>query len=354
MSSLLLPPRPANEEKVWKHCTGLQKGVFAFGFSMSMVGTRCESASDDASIERGLSPGMDEFEATYEILGHLGEGSTSTVMLARDRFTAELVAVKQIDHARVSVDEIEREIYVMEELNKDSEDGDQSYIVRLVDVFRSVSFTYIVMELVPGCDLFHALTKAGVACKNFSKRDTVMRYARQLVHAIRYIHTKGLLHMDLKPSNILLRRNTDPEGLGSIRLTDFGSAIADDGDRKESFAKRNTRRAQGRINLHSFSSGTTAYWPPETIIFKDHSKATDMWALGCIIYILVTGKHPFDRNCSGIIEMIETNVLSEDVEFLDHEWEGMNDLKEIVQMLLCKDKHHRMTEEALCNHELFR
>jgi serine/threonine protein kinase len=101
--------------------------------------------------------------------------------------------------------------------------------------------------------------------------------------------------MDLKPSNnILLRRNTDPEGLGSIRLTDFGSAIADDGDRKESFAKRNTRRAQGRINLHSFSSGTTAYWPPETIIFKDHSKATDMWALGCIIYILVTGKHPFD------------------------------------------------------------
>ena len=142
-----------------------------------------------------------------------------------------------------------------------------------------------------------------------------------------------------------------PVRVDELRLADFGAAAFVKDERRTT--RRTTRRARGNINLHTCSTGTTAYWPPEMILMKDASSATDMWALGCIAYVLVTGKHPFDRTGCGDLELIEMGALSDEVEFVDSEWEGMEDLKEIVCSLLCKEKHRRMTEEALRSHDVF-
>jgi len=331
----------------------------ACGVSMTVSSTSCQRREADVCLELGNggpSCGREEFFAAYEVVGRLGKGGTATVILAKHRSTGEFVAVKQIDHSLAPKEDIEREIFIMEQLAEDNHEAerDDNFIVKLKDVFRTNSETYVVMDLVPGCELFDVLTTSGVRSNvRLDKRETVLKYARQLVSAVGFVHAKGLLHLDLKPDNVLLRKYTDPEGPGNIRLSDFGAAAFAENYTK-SVSKRPNSRAQGTINLHSCSSGTISYWPPEAIMFKDYSVATDMWALGCIFFILVTGKHPFDRDGCGDLEIVEANILGEDPVFLDSEWEGMEDLKEIVRALLEKDKSKRMTEEALCEHELFR
>jgi serine/threonine protein kinase len=291
--------------------------------------------------------GMQEFERRYEIVGQLGQGSTANVLLAKDRQSGEFVAVKELDHSLVSKEEIEREIFIMEEVSSD-------HVVDLLDVFRSEASTFVVLELVQGGDLCDIITKNGIKDEpDHPKRETVLKYARQLISGLRHVHEKGLLHLDLKPENILVRFTDAGGSPPGVRISDFGSSTFV--ENAPSPPQRRTTRARGNINfLRTFSSGTSAYWPPETILLREYSKATDMWALGCILYLLVTGKHPFDRGGTGDVNAIEMNILTEEVEFIAREWEGMEDLKEVVACLLNKDERERLTEEFLCRHDLFR
>jgi serine/threonine protein kinase len=304
---------------------------------------------------------MQDFFQKYETLSTLGNGSTSTVLLARDRITGERVAVKKMEHSAIFTEDIEREIFAMERLQAvgKQQNSDAQYIVHLKEVFRSASSTFLVMDLVPGCTLFDIITNSGVAGSNSkSKRERVIRLTCQLAAAISHVHTNGLLHLDLKPDNVLVS-SRNPEK-AEVRLADFGSSAFQlpftDVCARSNFVpavrrmKLKTKRARGTISLYPCSSGTAAYWSPEMIACKDASKCTDMWALGCIIYILVTGKHPFDRCGRGDLRIIKQSILEDEVLFIDREWAGMEDLKEITSALLCKDKRERMTGEELRNH----
>lgn len=327
----------------------------------------CDGAEGSAGVKQlelvaeAPTHGVQEFVQKYETLSTLGSGGTSTVLLARDRITGEQVAVKKMEHSVIFTEDIEREIFVMDRLQgvDTQQDSDAQYIVHLKEVFRSTSSTFLVMDLVQGCDLFDILTKSGVAgCQSISKRERIVRLTRQLASAINHVHANGLLHLDLKPDNVLVS-SRDPEK-AEVRLADFGSTafqlpfkdvcVRSDFVPAVRRMKLRTKRARGTINLYPCSSGTAAYWSPEMIACKDASKSTDMWALGCIIYILVTGKHPFDRCGRGDLRIIKQNILEDEVLFIDREWAEMEDLREITNALLCKNKGERMTGEELRDH----
>lgn len=168
-----------------------------------------------------------------------------------------VIKLKQIDHVRH-----EREIL-----------GDVSghpFITNLLASFSDRDFLYLLLDYVPGGELFSYLRK-------FRRFDEGMArfYAAEIVLVLEYLHEQqgGVAYRDLKPENLLL----DEEG--HIRLVDFG------------FAKRLGGR-DGSTETYTLC-GTPEYLAPEVIHNKGHTTAVDWWALGILIYEFLTGYPPF-------------------------------------------------------------
>ncbi|KAI9204729.1 kinase-like domain-containing protein [Polychytrium aggregatum] len=137
------------------------------------------------------------------------------------------------------------------------------FIVELLATFQDIKHLYLVMEYIPGGDMFTLLRKR----RRFP--ESVARfYSSELVLALEYLHSKKIIYRDLKPENILI----DVEG--HIKIADFG------------FAKTVSETAQ------TFC-GTPAYMAPEIILKTGYNKTVDWWSLGTLIYEMLAGYSPF-------------------------------------------------------------
>ncbi|KAF9182586.1 pkb-activating kinase-like protein, partial [Haplosporangium sp. Z 11] len=148
---------------------------------------------------------------------------------------------------------------------------DHPGVVKLYSTFQDSSSLYYVLELCQNGELLTFIKKLGSFDENCTRF-----YAAQILTAIEYVHSQGVIHRDLKPENILLDHRM------YAKLTDFGTAkmleSSEDGtesDRANSFV------------------GTAEYVSPELLTEKAACKSSDLWALGCIIYQLLAGRPPF-------------------------------------------------------------
>jgi serine/threonine protein kinase len=153
----------------------------------------------------------------------------------------------------------------------------------------------------------------------------------------------------LKPENLLL--STKNRWDGTIKVIDFGCAVLEDMEdsphpEEEDDFKVNARKAN--------SNGTTAYWSPER--FDESSlfatKAMDMWSVGVILYIMLTGVHPFDPKGISTDEEIENRIMENpeppmDKEFVGHLSESAID---VIQKLMAKDPAQRITAYDMLHH----
>ncbi len=186
--------------------------------------------------------------------------------------------------------------------------GGHPNISGLRDMYEDYDHYYLVMDLVSGGEMFDHLIQYGA----YSEADAA-RLMREVASALAFLHGIGVVHSDLKPENILLCSKKREDG--TVKLIDFGCAIVhkdnvfddevdndNDDSRKsrsgnwiEEFQENNVTVSQSDQKELQFT-GTTAYWPPERFLNNGSvpDAASDMWAVGIILYIMLTGVHPFD------------------------------------------------------------
>lgn len=207
--------------------------------------------------------------------------------------------------------------------------------VSLLCTFQDTKNLYFVMTLAKNGDLLPYINKVG----SFDFKCTQF-YAAELILAIEHMHHKGIVHRDLKPENILL-----DEKMHTL-IADFGSArILDEKNGESDF--------ESRKRTNSFV-GTAHYVSPEILKGEQLTKAADLWAIGCIIYQMISGLPPFR---AGSEYLIFQKILERDLNFP----EGFNKLaKDLVQRLIQIEPIKRLGAkdqsdlyESIRNHEFF-
>ncbi len=250
----------------------------------------------------------------YQMIRELGRGGRSMVYLAHDPFLDRDVAIKttfdKLDTAAENI-EVNHNLFFREA--KSAGQLDHPNIVSVYDATLIDNRFYIVMEYVDGSTLRKFCLK-----KNLLSLDKAALIVFQIAKALDYAHNNGVVHCDIKPSNILISKN------GEIKISDFDSATF-----WESMSGEE----------HDSLSATVYYASPEQVSRKPLTPSTDVFALGVVLYELVTAKNPF----------MAENEMATIYNTLNREHEPLsmyrNDvpktLEDIVNNALAKDSDHR-------------
>nr|CCA19578.1 protein kinase putative [Albugo laibachii Nc14] len=279
------------------------------------------------------------FDEVYEITNMVGFGAFGIVMQCVHKETGSVYAVKMIQ----DVDDVTFEESALLSVR---ENGGHPHILEYLTSYRHNGFHYLITEFIQGDSLISYLSSHGSL-----REGEAIQLAQQLVSVLEYLHSNHIIHRDVKPENIMVQnfskmRDTDGNErllcVPSLKLIDFGSAVVSCLDERSSVKRVPT-------------SGTRTYWSPEALRGGEISPAMDIWSLGCTLYILLCGRHPFDlHGCLKEEEIIERILLSDSIEYPDHLWQCVSDeLKTLVSGLLEKDPQKRWKLEQVRNASIF-
>jgi len=269
------------------------------------------SAEPVDAITKGC---VDDF---YKFGREIGKGGFSIVYEAVKKETGERFAIKRIqkNEEGVDIDLLKREIYIMKKV-------DHPNILKLFDVYEDEDYFFLVLELVEGSELFDKIVDLG----NYSEKDAA-NIVNQIVRAVDYLHSHGIVHRDLKPENLLSAGEGENE---VVKVADFG------------FAKN-----FGEEKLVT-SCGSPGYVAPEVLTEDTYTNEVDMWSVGVIIYILLSGYPPFyDESPPKIFKKI-TEVK---YDFDDPAWDDISETaKDLIRRLLVKDPAERLSAKSTLDH----
>jgi serine/threonine protein kinase/Tol biopolymer transport system component len=262
----------------------------------------------------------------YEIVGALGAGGMGEVYRARDTKLDRDVAIKILPELFANDPErlarFQREAKTLASLNHPN-------IAQIHGIEDSGYTRALVMEIVEGEDLAARLTRG-----RLSTADTLL-IAKQVAEALDAAHERGIVHRDLKPANI---RVTDD---GTVKVLDFGLAKAmDAGGQSAADAMNSPTFASPRTEL-GVILGTAAYMAPEQATGKAVDKRADIWAFGCVLYELLTGRSPFASDSAAeSIGMVVTR---------DPDWSALPSslpptVRQLIRRCLTKDPKQRLRD----------
>jgi serine/threonine-protein kinase len=225
----------------------------------------------------GLGPGTRL--GAYEIVALIGSGGMGEVYRARDRRLNRDVAIKVLpadvaaDHDRLA--RFEREAQVLASLNHPN-------IANVYGVDDSSGPPALVMELVEGPTLADRIAQGPIPLNE------ALPIARQIAEALEAAHEQGIIHRDLKPANIKVRPD------GTVKVLDFGLAKAFDPAASSGAGATMSPTLSIHATQAGIILGTAAYMAPEQARGKAVDKRADIWAFGCVLYELLTGRRAFD------------------------------------------------------------
>ena len=249
----------------------------------------------------------------------IGRGSSGVVYLGHHIKTKEKVAIKRLDISQMAdkMGRIWNEIQIMKETNHPN-------IIRLFDVFIDLedNYLYLIMEYCDGSDLTDYT-------KNYTlDLSEIHKIMTQIKNGLEYLRSKGIMHRDLKPQNILLHK-------GNAKIADFGLSIM----------------IEGEAQLLNTMCGSPLYMSPEIIEHQKYTAKSDLWSIGVILYQLIYHKHPYNH-CSNLPELTK-RVREMPIEYPD--FPPIDPLTmDLMHGLLNKNCHNRMTWDEFFVHQWFK
>ncbi|XP_053104791.1 myosin light chain kinase 2, skeletal/cardiac muscle isoform X2 [Hemicordylus capensis] len=260
-----------------------------------------------------------DFKDTYSINTKemLGGGKFGEVRTCTVKETGLKLAVKIIKKQGTKDREMaEVEIDVMNQLN-------HRHLIQLYDAIETPRELMLFMEFVEGGELFERIIDEDY---HLTEVDCMV-FVRQICDGILFMHHMGVLHLDLKPENILCVTATGH----MVKIIDFG------------LARRFNPREKLKVNF-----GTPEFLSPEVVSYEQVSYTTDMWSLGVITYMLLSGLSPFlgDNDTETL-----NNVLAASWYFDDEAFEGISEeARDFVSNLIIKNKSGRMSAAQCLQH----
>ena len=224
----------------------------------------------------------------------LGEGGFGTVYLGTDKSTKELVAVKKIPKKLTDNASFQKEMNAFLHIRQS---GGHPNICGLRENFEEGDFYFLVLDLISGGEMFDHLCSNGA----YSEADAA-RLVREVASALAFLHGTGIVHGDLKPENLML--SSEKSSHAVVKIVDFGCAQIIDSS--------TPLFEPAGVSVSRVS--TPGYSPPE-VLDKAKSQdlldpSVDMFAMGVIIYIMLTGLHPFDLSGTSTNEDMNKRIQS--------------------------------------------
>ena len=201
-------------------------------------------------------------------------------------------------------------------------------IIGLLDLFENSDHYFMVLEYMQGADLFDYLQSRDFNLGEERVRDI----AFQLASGLKYLHSYGIVHRDLKLENIMM---TDNSNKSIPKLVDFGLA-----------------KMIGPSEKAEEPFGTLGYVAPEILSKKPYSHQCDIWSLGCILYALLCSSLPFDHDSQK--ETIRM-TCDDPVTFDSPQWKSYSrNCIDLISKLLIKKPEERITLTQMMNHPWFK
>ncbi|GAX79943.1 hypothetical protein CEUSTIGMA_g7383.t1 [Chlamydomonas eustigma] len=269
----------------------------------------------------GKAPDDPRLEDVYTLGKQLGKGAFGIVRQATKKATGEVLAVKSIAKSKLmckeDVKDVQAEVAIMNLV------GGHPNVVTLKSTHEDKDSVHLVMELCAGGELFDTIVESG----NLTEKKAAEVF-RKMVEVVHHCQVLGVMHRDLKPENFLL---TSKEAEGELKLTDFGLGV---------FFK-SAQRFKDLV-------GSPYYVAPE-VLRKNYGHEADLWSLGVILYILLSGLPPFWGDTE---EQIFKMVLRGHVDFKTDPWPKLSEAaKDCVKKLLEQDVSKRATAAQILKHD---
>uniref|UniRef100_A0A3P9J6L6 non-specific serine/threonine protein kinase n=1 Tax=Oryzias latipes TaxID=8090 RepID=A0A3P9J6L6_ORYLA len=249
----------------------------------------------------------------FAIVKHCKEKSTGL------EFAAKFIKKRQRTGSSRGVrrEEIEREVSILQQIQHPN-------IIMLHDVYENRTDVVLILELVSGGELFDFLAQ-----KESLSEEEATQFIKQILEGVNYLHTRKIAHFDLKPENIMLLDKNVP--LPRIKLIDFGLA----------------HKIEAGVEFKNIF-GTPEFVAPEIVNYEPLGLEADMWSIGVITYILLSGASPFlgetKQDTLG-------NISAINYEFDEEFFCSTSDLaKRFISQLLERDRGKRLTIQDALNH----
>ena len=245
------------------------------------------NAKYNEATRQGDFKAENPFDNDFNAVKMLGEGSYGKVMLAKRRSNGAERAIKIIRKKEYEGKKYEREFQILKELNHPN-------VLKYYGSYEHKRKVYLVTEYCPGRELLTEIRQSGKMTERKAQN-----YFREIIEALCYIHSRNIVHRDLKPENIIIEKESK-----NVKLIDFGLSKK---------IEKNKDKMKSEV-------GTFMYSSPQVDDGR-YTKKCDVWSAGIILYLMLTGRYPFDcDNVNGILKLKKNFKLT----FKEYYWERVS------------------------------
>jgi serine/threonine protein kinase len=279
----------------------------------------------------------------FEIIKPISRGAFGRVCLSRKRTTGDLFAIKVLRMADMirknAVESVQAERNILISARN-------PFVVRFFYSFTCRDNLYLVMEYLNGGDMYSMLRNLGCLEESMARV-----YVAELVLALEYLHSLGVVHRDLKPDNILIAHD------GHIKLTDFGlsrvglinstddlsgpaataTMLMEESEKNQCLSPKLVH--QRKIRQQRSAVGTPDYLAPEILLGTSHGPAADWWSTGVILFEFLTGIPPFNAEYPQIIF---DNILNRHIPWPAIPAYMSYEAQDLIDRLLTEDPNERL------------